>query len=294
MYQEVNLTGTKIASKKLTGVINLAGGTKDYNQLENKPSINNVELSGNKTGYDLGLVDIDKVSSAIVHGRAKGAAPAFYTDIDDLPVSRFIIDIVTAQSGSGIPSPSNIRTLSGYDNIIVNDDVSGTTLKTITIPLSQTVYGGSYDLINGKLNSLYGFISDLSTLNWSIFDEANHIFRATVSDIKSPSTNADRNKGIICSCYKSSEGVLVNNQMDNEGMLHLPYLLYIRDNAYSDVAAFKSSLSGQQFAYELATPVFTQLTPIIFNALLGENTIYANTGDVDILYYVTLGGMINE
>lgn len=32
------------------------GGTSDYSQLENKPKINSVELDGNKTSADLGLV----------------------------------------------------------------------------------------------------------------------------------------------------------------------------------------------------------------------------------------------
>ena len=34
-------------------------GTSDYNDLDNKPSINDVELIGNKTGDELGLVDLD-------------------------------------------------------------------------------------------------------------------------------------------------------------------------------------------------------------------------------------------
>ena len=33
----------------------MADGTTDYDALSNKPSINNVELSGNKTSSDLGL-----------------------------------------------------------------------------------------------------------------------------------------------------------------------------------------------------------------------------------------------
>lgn len=33
------------------------GGTTDYNDLDNKPKINNVTLYGNKTGNDLGLVN---------------------------------------------------------------------------------------------------------------------------------------------------------------------------------------------------------------------------------------------
>ena len=32
------------------------GGSRNYEQLSNKPKINNVELIGNKTGSDLGLL----------------------------------------------------------------------------------------------------------------------------------------------------------------------------------------------------------------------------------------------
>lgn len=35
-----------------------SGGTTDYNVLENKPSINGVELNGNKSGNDVGLVNV--------------------------------------------------------------------------------------------------------------------------------------------------------------------------------------------------------------------------------------------
>ena len=40
------------------------GGTSDYTYLTNKPSINNVTLSGNKTTSDLGLIDTSKVKNA--------------------------------------------------------------------------------------------------------------------------------------------------------------------------------------------------------------------------------------
>lgn len=294
MYQEVNLTGNRLASKKLTGIIGIAGGgTTDYNLLNNKPSINGITLSGNKTGSDLGLVDIAKVSSAIVHGRAKGASPSFYTDIDDLPISRFITDIVAAQSGSGTPSPSNVRAISGYTDVVIKNDVQGATQATYTINLGSTVYGGELDVTTGILTIKYNIIPDLGNVVWTLND-ANHIFRTPVSDIKNPTNNAERREGIICSCYKPSESVLINASMDNEGMLKLLNQLYIRDNAYSDATTFKSSLSGQQFAYERATPVVIQLTPTEVKTLLGDNNIYANSGDVDILYYVTLGGMINE
>ena len=42
------------------------GGTDDYSDLTNKPKINNVTLSGNKTGADLGLVDDVQVNGTSI------------------------------------------------------------------------------------------------------------------------------------------------------------------------------------------------------------------------------------
>lgn len=50
-------------------VVNISGGTDDYEQLENKPSINAVTLVGNKTGAELGLQDdMDPISAVELAG----------------------------------------------------------------------------------------------------------------------------------------------------------------------------------------------------------------------------------
>lgn len=46
-------------SEEISFEISKQEGTSDYNSLSNKPSINNVELSGNKTTSDLGLFSGD-------------------------------------------------------------------------------------------------------------------------------------------------------------------------------------------------------------------------------------------
>lgn len=55
---EEQLTGALDTSAQLVGSLNIGsggGGTDNYNDLSNKPQINNVTLSGNKTTADLGL-----------------------------------------------------------------------------------------------------------------------------------------------------------------------------------------------------------------------------------------------
>ena len=65
---EVDLTNNLIPSGTLTGTLAVGGGTTDYNALENKPSINDVTLSGNKTASDLGLVAASSLATVATTG----------------------------------------------------------------------------------------------------------------------------------------------------------------------------------------------------------------------------------
>ena len=61
MAKKINYTGSSKILIRICEAINDlidngGSGTSNYNDLNNKPSINSVTLSGNKTGSDLGLV----------------------------------------------------------------------------------------------------------------------------------------------------------------------------------------------------------------------------------------------
>ena len=60
------------------------GGTSDYNELENKPSINSVEVSGDKTAHDYGIANLTDIPSVPVYNLIK---TNLYTapDINDAP-----------------------------------------------------------------------------------------------------------------------------------------------------------------------------------------------------------------
>lgn len=45
-----------------------SGGSSNYNDLTNKPSINGIELSGNKTSADLGVLDINSTGLQTMKG----------------------------------------------------------------------------------------------------------------------------------------------------------------------------------------------------------------------------------
>jgi hypothetical protein len=62
----------------------------------------------------------------------------------------------------------------------------------------------------------------------------------------------------------------------------------------SDGAAFKASLSGAQLVYELAEPIEIQLDAHTINSLLGQNNIFADTGDTEVVYRANTELYINK
>ena len=107
---------------------------------------------------------------------------------------------------------------------------------------------------NGKVKRKYGIV-DLGTLNWSS-DGTHYVYNAQVDDMKKIATNIMPNiicvYGIIRSSYASS---LRTNMPDKTATLidNNNYVI-IRDDAYTDAAAFKTAMSGVMLVYELATP----------------------------------------
>ena len=98
-------------NKHIIGAINEAaqsgGGTTDYGDLENKPQINSIELSGNKSLDDLGIQPSEISKSA------SGSVATFSDGGDNIPVKAFECDIV-AQQASGTPTPTSPLSITGF------------------------------------------------------------------------------------------------------------------------------------------------------------------------------------
>ena len=60
--------------------------------------------------------------------------------------------------------------------------------------------------------------------------------------------------------------------------------VYVTDKAYTDPAAFKSAVAGVKLVYAVLTPTTYQLTPQAVLTILGQNNIWADTGDVEVAY----------
>ena len=106
------------------------------------------EIEGGGSGYQLKDLPTGSISTV--------------TDAAELPLNALKVSVEAWQEGSGDPSPSNIRPIHGWDSgeVTVCDDVDNPTqTETITQQFPQTIYGAEWDVVNGELKQMDGYIA---------------------------------------------------------------------------------------------------------------------------------------
>lgn len=194
-------------------------------------------------------------------------------------------DVIWFQLESGptatsYASYSNICPISGWSAVDLFResayDPTATPYIPITIPTPPgTVYGGyihvsedgSAELVVDRAEV------DLGTLGWNV--QSDHVFRTSKSNIGCKEVNT---AVLVCSEYP-----VVTASIDN-GMYQTTAQIRVTDSAYTDKDVFTAAMSGVQLVYELATPITYQLDPITVQTLLGQNAMWADSGNVDLTY----------
>lgn len=158
-----------------------------------------------------------------------------------------------------------------------------------------TVYGGTIDVISGELVVDRAMV-DLGTFTWSTPISVNpncFTARDLVSLIKG-------REDAICDTYtvlygsttssaisSAADKTLMINKGNEPTTGNYPIgTIIVKDSDYASMTAaeFKDAMSGVQLVYELATPQTYQLTPTEVKSLLGQNNVWADTGDVAVEY----------
>lgn len=193
-----------------------------------------------------------------------------------LPLKSHKVALTAIQSGSGTPSPSNPRPISGYSAINISQSGADTSNPTVyTIQIGSTVYGGEYDARTGVFTATHGSFA-IGDKNWGY---TNTRFYVSVADIPNydPTVEAD----IICECYRPFR---YTSQTDLSVASYYKYV-YIRDDSFSgNISDFKTAMGTCKIVYKLDTPFTIQLPPCPIDTLEGVNNIWADTGDTTLQY----------
>ena len=215
-------------------------------------------------------------------------------DSDSVKSIPLVVNIKPKQSGSGEPSPTNKRPISGWDviNIYVSPTTSAEDGSTNTINLPQTVYGGVLDVVSGKLTVTHKYWMENGSGDWQYASSGGTRFYigGVSTDAKNVSTNGWSNYGKLTDSFINN-GIVVGSN----GRINLCGSVA---SAFADVNALKTALASTplQVVYELATPTEIQLTPTEVKTLIGQNNIWSDAGTVNsiindyVKYKVIEGG----
>lgn len=229
------------------------------------------------------------------------------SDAKAAPLRSLLVDIEPVQTGTGVPSPDNVRPISGWSavNVWVNPTYDPSANPTATIQLGDTYYGATLDVTNGVLTvdrylyvydgtesftksstALNGFYNRLSPgytpHNWPGMVNYNSISQITdeISSMFVITKNIDEYRQNYGYCFLDS-GMNFDAQPETFG---------------TTVESFKAKLAElyangtpvSVFA-KLATPITISLTPTQISTLQGQNNLWADSGNVAVEYLASGG-----
>ena len=142
---------------------------------------------------------------------------------------------------------------------------------THTIPLPETIYGGTAELVGGNGIKTHEYI-DLSTLSWSSTSQNRWV--ATLAGVKEVTTGLSP---IISEKYKtfSNNDLYYNNET---GIATYNNQVIVRNDPTTDTPTGLA-------VFELQTPTAFTFTGATIPTLSGVNNVYADSGDVEVEYF---------
>lgn len=156
-----------------------------------------------------------------------------------------------------------------------------------SISLGQTVYGGTLEVMSGKLTIDRVATTVNGDNNWWIQNGA-FVTDDGTQNILRVDTVDPTNMIVISNQYKA-QGVNYRDAVKDKGIIKVVAQnsqIAVKDTTYSTVAEFKTHLNSVplQVVYKIATPTEITLTPTQVNTLLGNNNIWSDSGTVEVEY----------
>lgn len=223
-----------------------------------------------------------------IYGEASGTAEASFSDGAEASLVKCIVEIEATQSGSGTPSPSNIRPISGHSSVTVTvASTSGGSGDDTTVSLGRTVYGGTLDVTTGELKVTHGRV-DLGSLSWITGGSGySERYQGAISGIKLPPDNQTPFNG-LCECYEVAPWGYLNESGHDFFICQNSAInaLAIRSTNYASQTDFENAINGKYLVYELATPQTFTLTKEQIQTLLGQNYVSHDGGGTISLVYI--------
>lgn len=233
------------------------------------------------TDPDAAMIDDPVVGQAAWSGKniVDRLCPAFSESgaaVACEPVAGYPLEVVShirpVQAGSGNPSPSNIRPITGHTamKLSLSNDAQ---VQEFTLDLGQTVYGGSLNWRTGVLTV------DMTTYQITSVDNVSYDGGYARMPLTT-SVPPERRTEAVCSNLRYVQSTSTNDGfwIDGAGTG-----LRIRIADFTTKEEYKNWIQENSPVFVFPTdPITVQLTPQEILALSGTNTLYSDTGDTTV------------
>ena len=224
----------------------------------------------------------ENLNAVFVTDTASGSVAHFTDGADGVPMKSVKVNSEPIQSGSGDPSPDNVRSITGFDVVKVyhsGENTEEATKYDISLSSAGTVYGGTLDVVNGELTVDRRFFN-AKDKKWS-WGGGTYAY-TTVND-----TDKTQKTEIVSSTFKYHGGAgTVDGCVSWGGSPNNGNLIVRSAQVAPSLSDWNSYIASNDvtFVYYLAEPQTYQLTPQQVNSLLGINSVWSDAGDVDVEY----------
>lgn len=295
-YSSYVVNGTSTGTHWLWG----GGGSLNERLYVTLPAGTYTAVLGGNGAADCQIAVRGKVNGSQTAIVATGASPRTFTITEETPVNTVIvtyngrtfsnaevsIQLYEGSSAGGALVPyGNIglaaqRTSDTSQQNAIPIDLQGHTLRSLPDGTRDEVTVDEYG--HAVLVQRVGSV-DMGTLNYArITNGTIYLFDASVSTMKT----ADTANNLMCSGYEVRNSIgygLSNNQCTRSTGARE---LYVRNDAYTDAASFKTAMSGIEVLYALAAPQSVdlgQLDPALLPA--PDLTVYVVPSAPSVLRY---------
>ena len=218
---------------------------------------------------------------------AKNTSGTAFTTPNDCHFLRFVVSQETYNNDVSINYPSTDHDYHSYISPL-----------TITTALGQTVYGGTVDVVSGVLTVDRAMVEfdGSNDEDWSMLGSgsaSSYCMRIKANNVKQLSTSIVAISNYLPSILGSATWRNYDNFIS---VISKSTYIFTGMRSITSVPEWKTYLSQNplQVVYELATPITIQLTPQEVTSLLGGNTVWADSGDVEVTYKADIQRYIDK
>lgn len=222
-----------------------------------------------------------------------------------------VVTIKCTLSGTGTPSPSNVRDLNGFTEITISveneDNSEETTTYSVDLPEDAgTVYGGTLDLTAGVLTvthikATYPTDNTVAKSNASSIPAGRHCYYVRVPNSAwSGGDENQRNLYFDCSIFPIENKNYVEMLTKTEFSMGIgsskPYSSIGFNTDIDNLADFRTWLENAncQVVYPIATPIEYNLDPLIIKAMYDKNIVSTNAEKISVTFNCSIKTYIDE